>query len=188
MTMATTTQTATDLLRAQHRQIQSMFDDLAAATGSGRTELFDCLRAFLATHETAEEIVVHPMGRSVGDEGERVVQARLAEEDEAKQALADLEKIGPGGADFDGRVALFRRAVESHADAEERELFPLLEAHCDHDQLVRMAARIQIAEKMAPTHPHPHGPNTSVGNLIVGPFAAMVDRVRDALTGHRGTR
>ena len=29
--------------------------------------------------------------------------------------------------------------------------------------------------------PHPHGPSGPVGNLLVGPFAAMVDKVRDAL-------
>jgi hypothetical protein len=34
---------------------------------------------------------------------------------------------------------------------------------------------------MAPTHPHPHGPTSGIGNQLVGPFVAMVDKVRDKL-------
>jgi hemerythrin superfamily protein len=180
--MATkTTQTATDLLRQQHEQVKSMFQQMGAMTGHERAELFDCLRATLAVHETAEEMVVHPMARRAGPEGERIVEARLAEEQEAKQVLAELERIGVGGAAFDGRFTSFQGSVLAHAEAEEHELFPILEQHCDTETLQKMAQRILKAEKMAPTHPHPHGPNSAMGNMVVGPFAAMVDKVRDAM-------
>ncbi len=36
------------------------------------------------------------------------------------------------------------------------------------------------AKGLAPTHPHPHAPNTPPGN-IVGGAAAAVDKVRDAV-------
>jgi hypothetical protein len=186
--MAQMTQTATQLLRDQHTQVKGMFQQLDAASGTARAELFDCLRATLAVHETAEEMVVHPMARRFGDEGERIVTARLHEEDQAKQALADLERMGTDAPGFDGHFNSFRAAVLAHAEAEERELFPLLDARCDHEQLTSMAQRIVTAEKMAPTHAHPHGPNTAVGHLLVGPFAAMVDKVRDALHDHRDER
>jgi hypothetical protein len=42
-----------------------------------------------------------------------------------------------------------------------------------------MAARVESVQAMAPTHPN--GPNSAVGNLLVGPFAAMADKVRDKL-------
>jgi hypothetical protein len=38
-----------------------------------------------------------------------------------------------------------------------------------------------LAEKFAPTHAHRMAPESAVGNLLVGPFVAMVDRVRDAI-------
>jgi hypothetical protein len=44
-----------------------------------------------------------------------------------------------------------------------------------------MTGAIKVAERMAPTHPHPHGPDGPIGNLLVGPFVGMVDRVRDAI-------
>src|SRR2546421_149069 len=47
------------------------------------------------------------------------------------------------------------------------------------------AEAILIAERVAPTHPHPHGPETALGNLMVGPFVAMVDKVRDKIAEHQ---
>jgi len=143
--------------------------------------LFDCLRATLAVHETAEEMIVHPAARRVGGEAERVVQARLAEERDAKEMLSDLEKLTPSDSGFGAKLATFQQAVLRHAEAEERELFPLLEQHCDRGELEAMADRLLTAEKMAPTHPHPHGPEGPVGHTLIGPFAAMADKVRDKL-------
>jgi hemerythrin superfamily protein len=177
----TTAQTATELLHQQHGVVKEMFERLSTATGTDKAELFDCLRSFLAVHETAEEIVVHPQARRAGGNADAIVDARLKEEDEAKTVLADLEKIGPQGAGFDAKLAKFQKAAVSHAEAEEREVFPLLEKCCDRETLVKMADRLRKAEQLAPTHPHPHGPEGAIGNLLVGPFAAMVDKVRDKL-------
>src|SRR4051794_8323046 len=114
------TQTATQLLQQQHQEVKAMFGQMDTATGGARAELFDCLRATLATHETAEEIVVHPTARRLGPDGERVVQARLDEEKAATRALAELEDLGVEGAGFDAKFSAFRAAVLAHAEAEER--------------------------------------------------------------------
>jgi hemerythrin superfamily protein len=159
-----------------------MFAQMSDLQGEARTELFDCLRATLAVHETAEEELVHPAARRAGGKGEEVVKARLAEEGEAKKALSELEKMGPGSTEFDEKFAQFKTAVEAHANAEEQELFPILEGALDADTLQAMTKKLEIAEKMAPTHPHPHGPEGALGNLVIGPFVAMADKVRDALS------
>jgi len=174
--------TVTELLRQQHQQVKAMFTELLGATGASRQELFDCLRATLAVHETSEEMVVYPMVRKTGDGADQVVDARVKEEDEAKQVLARLEKMDAGGAEFAQELAGFHAAVVQHAEAEERTIFPILEASCSPEELRSTATRVEKAQAMAPTHPHPHGPNSAVGNMLVGPFAAMVDKVRDKLS------
>lgn len=173
--------TGTALLRNRHTDVKAMFEQLLHSAGAERRELFDCLRATLAVHETVEEIVIHPKVRSFDEDGERAVEARLAEEQRAKEVLAELERIDPNDATFIPRLTAFRDAVVAHAEAEERDIFPRIEQRCSTDEQYKMAERIEMAEKLAPTHPHPHGPSGGVGNLIVGPFAAIVDRVRDAL-------
>jgi hypothetical protein len=37
---------------------------------------------------------------------------------------------------------------------------------------------------MAPTHAHKMAPTSATGNVVLGPFVAMVDRVRDAIKEH----
>jgi hypothetical protein len=48
-----------------------------------------------------------------------------------------------------------------------------------------MRTSLEAAEAMAPTHPHPHGAESAVGNMVVGPFVAVVDKVRDALRSRK---
>jgi len=177
----TKNETVTEFLRRQHAEVRSMFAELESAQGENRTQVFDCLRALLAVHETAEEEVVHPAARKAG--GEAVVEARLKEEDEAKKVLSELEKLGPDGDGFDQQLAQFKSAVEAHATAEEQELFPILESKLDEETRAAMTKKLQMAEKIAPTHPHPHAPESAVGNMVLGPFVAMADKVRDALSG-----
>ena len=45
-----------------------------------------------------------------------------------------------------------------------------------------MGRAAKLAAAVAPTRPHP-GVESQAANLIAGPFAAMLDRARDAITG-----
>jgi hemerythrin superfamily protein len=177
--------TVTDFLRQQHETVKATFAKLSAATGDERRDLFDELRRMLAVHETAEEICIHPEAREISPEAERVVEARLAEEKKAKVALKELEDIGPDGGGFNTKLAAFRSDAEAHAAAEERELFPLIEANVSRPRLVELAETLQETEELAPTHAHPHSPTSGIGNVLLGSFAAMADKVRDWFAGRK---
>lgn len=172
---------AVDFLRRQHTDIRNLFDALDKPVGD-RAETFQCLVRLLAVHETAEEMVVHPAVRSEVPEGDALTDARLAEEDAAKKMLSDLESMDFGTPEFEAQLAFFKKAVLDHADHEERKVFPRLREHLDANTLETLRTALIAAEAIAPTHPHPHGPEGAIGNLIVGPFVAVADRVRDAIT------
>lgn len=171
-----------DLLLAQHQEVRQLFSAVHGAADD-RVEAFECLVRLLAVHETAEEEVVYPALKSIGPEGERIAEARKAEESQAKTELAELEKIGVDGNGFDQQLGVFRMNVLQHAQSEEQEVFPLLRSSLDTEKLEKMRTALERAERMAPTHPHPHGPESALGNMVVGPFVAVADRVRDALRG-----
>jgi hemerythrin superfamily protein len=171
---------ATTFIRRQHDQIRELFDAVEAAAPDERGEAFQPLVRLLAVHETAEEMVVYPAA-SMGEAGREIVAERKIEEDRAKKALADLEQLDPASARFAERFAALRDEVLEHAEAEELDVFPLLTEVADAEQLKRMTRMLEAAEAMAPTHPHKAAPESAVGNLLVGPFVALVDRVRDAL-------
>lgn len=177
----TTTGDAVDLLLAQHREVRRLFGQIEGAGGEQRKEMFECLVRLLAVHETAEEEVIYPLVRSAVPDGEALVKARTEEESKAKDELSQLEKIGPDSAEFPSRLSGFKSMVESHAGNEEQQVFPALRQHVDAGKLTKARKMLETAESMAPTHPHPHGPESAIGNLLVGPMVAVVDRVRDTL-------
>ncbi|MES9543643.1 MULTISPECIES: hemerythrin domain-containing protein [unclassified Actinomadura] len=169
-----------DLLLRQHAEIRQLFDQVEAAAGHERTAAFERLRRLLAVHETAEEEVVHPYARRHIEGGREVVDARLAEENQAKQLLSDLDYFGPTSPDFLQRLGDLRLSVMDHARHEEEAEFPQLREHASEHDLRRMATAVKAAEAVAPTHPHV-GFESATANLVAGPFAAAADRARDAI-------
>jgi len=170
-----------DLIETQHRQVQQLFTAVASGDGQPREDAFCELRRMLAIHETAEEEVVYPALRSAGEDGRRIADARTAEEAQATKQLAALEQLDPAGSEFETAFETFRKAVLAHAEAEERDVLPLLRSSQDAQMLARMASAFELAEKAAPTHPHPHAGTSAVSNLVAGPALAIIDHVRDAL-------
>lgn len=170
---------AVDLLLHQHREIRRMFGEVDKARGDARAEAFGRLCRYLAVHETAEEEIVHPIARTTIRDGDRVIDARLQEENEGKRVLRALEKMGTSSAGFEPLFAEFRKSVLDHAEREEREEFAELRAR-GTAELRGMAAAIKAAEALAPTHPHP-GVESAAMNVLVGTFAAVSDRARDVV-------
>ena len=179
--MAESTTDVVDLIKAQHQQVKSLLTRVAAGSGTGREESFCDLRRMIVVHETAEEEVVYPALRASGAEGQRVAEARTAEEQEGTEVLSKLEKLDTGGTEFTTLFTKFRNAVLQHAEAEEATVLPLLRSTQTPENLHKMASAFELAEKAAPTHAHPHSGTSAVSNLVTGPAVAMMDRVRDAL-------
>jgi hemerythrin superfamily protein len=168
------------ILLEQHAQVRDLFAELQAAPASGRKELFDDLRALLAVHETAEEMVLRP--QADGDAWKHIADERNQEEQEANQVLHDLEHLDPQTDAFLEKLTAFEKAVDEHAEAEESEEFPRVLSACDVEERRKLGDRLRAVEKMAPTHPHPSVAGSPVGQALTGPFASMVDRVRDAMS------
>ena len=170
-----------DYLVAQHQTIKDLFlETLDAADADTQRAAFTKLRTLLAVHETAEEMIVHPRVRRKVDDGAAVVGARLAEEHDSKVALSELEDLQPGTAEFSKALIHLQAAVLEHARHEEELEFTALEAAVGDDELAKLADAVEIAERIAPTHPHP-GVESAAANFAAGPFASVLDRARDAL-------
>jgi len=170
------------VLTHQHELIKATIAEVMRAEPEGRQEPFDRLRALLAMHETAEEMVLRPATRSVG--AEELADERNAEEAEATQALASLEDMDPRDPRFVEEFAAFAQAVLAHAQAEESLEFPRILDGVSAEDRAAKGRQLLAVEKTGPTHPHPSTAGSTVKNWTLGPFAAMVDKVRDSLTQH----
>ncbi|KLL10642.1 MULTISPECIES: hemerythrin domain-containing protein [Protofrankia] len=166
------------VLLLQHARIRDLFADVRSTTGEHKRQAFDELRALLAVHETAEEMVLRPVTAKID---RAVAEARNREEDEATRVLKTLEKMDVNSGEFDRKLAEFEQAVAGHAEHEESEEFPRVRAARTEDQLEHMGRRLRTAEKIAPTHPHPSTAGSPAAQWTVGPVASIIDRARDAV-------
>ncbi|ADP84490.1 hemerythrin domain-containing protein [Pseudofrankia inefficax] len=166
------------MLLNQHARIRDLFAEVRTESGQHKQHAFDELRALLAVHETAEEMIVRPVTTQVD---KSVADARDHEEDEAGHVLRALEKMDVNSAEFDRELAEFEQAVSHHAEHEESEEFPRVRGVRNEEELEKMGRRLRTAEKIAPTHPHPSTAGSTAAQWTVGPIVSIIDRVRDAV-------
>lgn len=171
------------LLLADHQEAKSLLTGFDTVPAASRDEAFCQLTYELVRHEVAEEEVVYPALRRYVDGGDDLADLRIKEQSEAEQLLAEMEKAGVESPQFLPMFEKLRAEVLAHAEAEEQTVFPELTSSVNPDELRTLGKRYQMAKKAAPTHPHPHAPDTPPGNLVLGPVAAVIDRVRDAVRG-----
>jgi hemerythrin superfamily protein len=169
------------VLLNQHARVRDLFAEVHVSVGDEKRAKFAELRALLAVHEAAEEMILRPVAKR--EAGEREVVARNEEEEEAGRILAELERMDPDGSQFEAKLGEFEKAVGEHADHEEREEFPAVRTGCSQEQRQKMGKRLLRAERTAPTHPHPAAAGSPAAQWAVGPFASLLDRARDAMGG-----
>lgn len=168
------------VLLDQHDRIRSLFSTLFTDDQREvRSRTFLELRTLLVVHETVEQLVLRPVSEPLTPPG--LANRRSLEEKEATMLLAELEDMDVGCEEFDQRLAQLESVVMGHARAEEaEELGPVLE-HCSDQDRKDLGRRVLAAERLAPTRPHPALAGSPERERTLGPVAALVDRIRDAV-------
>jgi len=136
------------LLIDDHHQILALLEEMAAEpTGNRivRSRLFLLLKRRLAKHALAEEDVVYP-----------IVHNQSAEQDESRHLydehadmkilLYELEGKVKAGEDWAQDVARLTELIRSHADEEERVIFPQLRNRIASHKLPRVSGQISREE------------------------------------------
>lgn len=170
-----------DLIQEEHVRIRRLFAEVNEAAADERDDLFRHLVAELASHEAAEEAVVHPTLRDDVPGGEAEANSLLSEESAAEDLLADIEELNPSTTDFVSRFQQLERAVLTHANHEEAEEHPRLREHVDAERRRDMAVTFEQLKRVGPTHPHPRTPQEPAVRAAAGPLAGIFDRARDAV-------
>lgn len=179
------------ILEHDHREVERMFDELEALRGvrdgdaaGRRKDLVEQVTIELVRHSVAEEMLVYPqVEKKVGVEEAEHAKHEHAEVEETMQRL---ERLDPEDPAFDQELDTLMREVRHHIAEEEGEMFAHMRQVFEQDELERMGSRVQTFKKVAPTRPHPSVPNEPGVRAAIGPVAALMDRMRDAITG-RGT-
>jgi hypothetical protein len=165
------------VLIEQHARIRELLTGVRAGEGEERERAFGELRALLAAHETAEEMVVRPVSVQIMDRD--AVAARNHEERHIVRLLAALERLDARGAAFAELFPAFDHALCAHLNQEEAEEFPLLASRLGEPDRTGMARWIRRAVALGPTHAHPGAVGLPMAQRVVTPFTALLDHARD---------
>lgn len=182
-----------DILRADHREVQQMLAELeggpaqanraAPLRPEARQQLTEKLVIESSKHEAAEEQYFWPIVRDRLPHGDQLADHAIAQETDAKQVLARLEKLSAGQAEYEELLSTYIPAAREHIGYEEDVVWPALQEVLTAAEAEELGKNIAMAKDIAPTRPHPHIPPQPGVLKTAGPAVATADKVRDAMSG-----
>ena len=173
-----------DLLMQEHREVEALLDQISQPEQNPDSrDTADRVIAMLVKHSVAEEMYVYPVMEQYLPNGKQDVEHDKQEHQELEELLKQLEGLAPEEDGFAQCVSKIQEVLNDHVHDEEDEQFPRLREAVPADTIVDLRGKVEMAEKVAPTRPHPEAPHSELFHKVVGPGVGMVDRLRDALSG-----
>lgn len=175
------------VLSEDHRNVEHMLGQLVELmpnqSDQDRAQLAQRLVMEESKHEAAEEMYFWPLVRQRCDAGDRLADRAQEEESEAKSVLDKLRKADRQGQRFSTSVEVFAMLCRAHIGFEENQVWPNLRERLTASEAEDLGQKLQKAEKSGPTRPHLGVPSSPGALKTAGAAAAVVDRVRDTVTG-----
>jgi len=138
---------AISLLRADHREVESLFAQFETTSSSARKgEIAQKICDALTVHATIEEEIFYPQARdTLKRAGEEMLDEAEVEHEGIKWRVELLQKMKPQDDLFDAEVTVLKEYVDHHVKEEERKIFPRLRlAGFDNERVgEELAARKQ---------------------------------------------
>jgi hemerythrin-like domain-containing protein len=132
---------AIEYLTDQHREIDSLFDQLeSAARTKTKLRLRRKLVDLLAVHDAIEDRIFYPAARDAG--ARELLPRALAEHLWTERLVARVVALDEMSGEEAARLADLREWHRRHAEAEEKELFPRARERLAPDQLAALAWRM----------------------------------------------
>jgi hemerythrin-like domain-containing protein len=185
-----------EVLSADHADVKSMLTVLQESPGhdkasdaiqAARQDVADHLVMDSSRHEAAEEQYFWPVVRDRVSDGSALADKAISQEQRAKEILARLDKLNSRDEEFDRLLAEYIPAARQHIAFEETRVWPGLRLVLSRDEAQDLGEKIQAAEDKGPTRPHPHTPPSPGVLRAAGPAVAVIDRLRDAMSGRGRT-
>ena len=173
-----------ELLEHDHREVEQMFAEYEqAGTPEDKRAIVDKIIIELVRHAEAEEQAVYPMIRTHIENGDAIVEHEIDEHSQAERLMKELDGMDPNKPEFGVLMQQLMTSIKEHVSEEENVVFPQFRQTVSPEELDKLGKAVQALKKIVPTHPHPMAPDHPPFNALLAPGAALVDRVRDMLTG-----
>jgi hemerythrin superfamily protein len=137
---------ALEILKQDHQKVKELFQQVAEADDQNqREEIFNKIDTELEIHAHIEETVFYP-ALEQHDQLKAMVAEALAEHQEVKGLLEDIEEIDGASDEFESRLQILMESVEDHVAVEEREMFPKVSECFDEKELDQLGKQLESAK------------------------------------------
>ena len=181
------------VLGQDHAEVKQMLDELengptrmsGASTAQlhDRKQLAQALIIAESKHEAVEEEFFWPVVRDLSGDGAELAQQGTRQEQDAKIALDRLDEADPADDEFEVLVTAAIHDGRAHIAFEEERVWPRLREVLNPAGAEHLGEQLMRGKDTAPTRPHPQVPPRPGVLKTTGPVAALVDRLRDIVTG-----
>ena len=159
------------------------FEGLGDRAHKRRRAVVDQMITALSQHAAIEELVFYPAVRAKATALTDDVLEALEEHHVVKWTLSELESLPSEDERFKAKVTVLTETVRHHVKEEEKDLFPEVRKAFSRRELADIGEQLRLAERDAPSRPHPRSPDTPPGNLVTTVLTAPLDAAADLAEG-----
>ena len=136
---------AFELLKADHKKVNELFDQMEAATGKAKLNVFNQIKTELELHTHIEEKIFYPALEKAEETHDLTLEA-YEEHKMVKTLLAELSGARTADDEWQAQAKVLRENVEHHVDEEENELFGKADDALTDEEIETLGQRME-AEK-----------------------------------------
>ena len=136
---------AFNLLKADHRKVEELFEELESASGQAKKRVFEEIKTELDLHTHIEETIFYPALEKPKQTHDLTLEA-YEEHDVVKKLLQELSRARTANEEWEAKAKVLQENVEHHVEEEENELFPKASAALSEEQIETLGEQME-AEK-----------------------------------------
>jgi hemerythrin-like domain-containing protein len=145
---------AFELLKADHKKVNELFDELEAAAGTAKLGVFNQIKTELELHTHIEEKIFYPALEKPEETHDLTLEA-YEEHKAVKTLLAELSGARTANDEWQAKAKVLRENVEHHVDEEENELFDKADDALSDEEIEALGQRMEVEKARKQGRPVP---------------------------------
>jgi hemerythrin-like domain-containing protein len=133
---------AFNLLKADHRKVAELFEQLESASGKRKLDVFAQIKTELDLHAHIEEKIFYPALEEPSETHDLTLEA-YEEHKQVKTLLAQLGRSRTANDEWEAKAKVLQENVEHHVEEEENELFKKARAVLSSEQIEELGMRLE---------------------------------------------
>ena len=172
---------AFNLLKADHRKVAQLFEELESANGKAKLQVFEQIKMELELHAHIEEKIFYPALEKPRETHDLTLEA-YEEHDVVKNLLRQLGRAKTANDEWEAQAKVLQENVEHHVEEEENELFPKAESALGDDRIEA------LGEEMAAEKERKQGRTASKSSKKSGAAKKSASKTKSASTAAKRAR